>query len=348
MAQPAKTIRAEPVAHCALCRAQGRILYSGLKDRSYAAPGVWDLRQCTDSQCGMVWLDPMPVPEDIGLAYQGYYTHDQPAPGPSMLRNAVYGVWDSYLGVRFGYAHGVGPSWVKPFSRLALLHPGGRDELDAAAMHLPAPKRKARVLDVGCGSGVLLARMKALGWDVEGVEVDPGAVEAGRKRGLAVRLGTLHEQRFPDASFDAIHSAHVIEHVHDPVGLLKECRRILRPGGNLVFLTPNIQSWGHETYREAWLNLDPPRHLILFTAAGMRRAAGEAGLSIERIDSSIRTAWVYGALSECIRRTGRAEMSELGKAGNILRGIRFQLRERRRIRANPMAGDELRLFATTP
>lgn len=344
--QPIQPIRTQPAPRCVLCGAQGTVVYSGLKDRSYAAPGEWSFRRCESPSCGALWLDPVPIPEDVGLAYQGYYTHNQPEPGPSLLRSAVYGTWHAYLGWRFGYKTGVGPRWAKPFAPLALMHPGGGDELDAAAMHLPAPSGKARVLDVGCGSGVLLARMKSLGWEVEGVEVDPGGVEAGRKRGVPVRLGTVADQKFPDASFDAVHSAHVIEHVHDPVGLLKECQRILKPGGQLVFLTPNVESFGHSQYKEAWLNLDPPRHLILFTPAALQRAAEEAGLLVQRVDTSVRTAWVYAALSECIRRTGRGEMSELGKLSNIAAGIRFQLRERFRLRSHSSAGDELRLFAT--
>jgi len=346
MASEIKPIRTQPVDKCVICGSAGDMLYEGLRDRSFSAPGAWSFRRCKASDCGTVWLDPWPIEADIGLAYQGYYTHNQPEPGPSLVRDLVYGVWNGYLGTRFGYTQGVGSAWMKVLSPLALLHPGGRDELDAAAMHLPAPKGKARVLDVGCGSGVLLARMQSLGWEVEGVEVDPGAVEAARKRGVSVRLGTLSSLRFPDAHFDAVHSAHVIEHVHDPVGLLRECRRVLKPGGNLVFLTPNIDSWGHEVFKDSWLNLDPPRHLALFTAAGLRRAAQEAGLRVHRIDTSIRTAWVYAALSHCIQRTGRGEMSELSKLGNILKGVVFQLRERRRIGTNKMAGDELRLFAT--
>jgi SAM-dependent methyltransferase len=262
------------------------------------------------------------------------------------VRVACWAVWYSYLGARFGYTQGVGPRWRRLLAPLALLHPGGRDELDAAAMHLPSPGKPARLLDVGCGSGVLLARMQSFGWQAEGVELDPDGVNAARARGVLVRQGTLEQQAFPENHFDAVHSAHVIEHVYDPVSLLRECHRILKPGGTLVILTPNVESWGHKQFGSAWLNLDPPRHLVLFSAATLRRAAEQAGLTVQRLDSTVRSAWVYGALSACIRHTGRAEMSELGKPANLLRGVLYQLRLRTVLRRNPQAGDELRLMAT--
>src|ERR1035441_1451623 len=66
-------IKTQPALNCPLCRAPGKSLYEQMTDRSYAAPGVWNLREC--ETCRAVWLHPQPTPADIGLAYQGYYTH---------------------------------------------------------------------------------------------------------------------------------------------------------------------------------------------------------------------------------------------------------------------------------
>lgn len=340
------SIQTQPVPNCLLCGAAGTVLYSAMRDRNYAAPGEWTERQCPDPKCGLIWLDPQPTPADIGKAYQTYYTHNQPAPAPSFVRDAVYGVWRSYLGVRFGYRKGVGPAWCKIFSPFALLHPGGLDELDSAAMYLQAPTSPARVLDVGCGSGVLLARMQSLGWEAQGVEVDPGGVAAARARGVSVHQGQLADAKFPNNHFDAVHSAHVIEHVHDPVGLLRECFRILKPGGKLVIITPNTASFGHKHFGAAWLNLDPPRHLMLFNQYNLRRAAEQQGFVVQRMDSTIRSAWVYGTLSREIQRTGRGEMAALGKPACLIFGVIFQLRERVLRWFNREAGDEVLLIAT--
>lgn len=341
-------IRTRPATQCFLCGTTGDVLYSGIKDRSFGAPGVWGLRRCPKSDCGLVWLDPQPIEEDIGKAYQTYYTHDQPAPGTSLVRDAVYGVWNSYLGMRLGYQQGVGPVWRSLFAPLALLHPGGVDELDSAAMYLRAPLGPAKVLDVGCGSGVLLARMKSLGWQAEGVELDPGGVAAARARGVPVFQGQLADAQFPDNHFDAVHSAHVIEHVYDPVALLREAFRILKPGGKLVIITPNTGSWGHRKFASAWLNLDPPRHLMLFNTATLRGTAEKLGFTIERMDTTVRSAWVYGALSRQIQKTGRGEMAMLGRPGSLAYGMIFQLRERVKKWSDREAGDELLLIARKP
>jgi SAM-dependent methyltransferase len=346
MPEPDNSVRTMARPTCVVCGSPGALVYSGLRDFSYAAPGRWSFRKCSEAGCGMVWLDPVPVPEDIGKAYEGYYTHHQPEPGASFIRDACWAVWHSYLGARFGYTQGVGPRWRRALAPLALLHPGGRDELDAAAMHLPAPRGSAHLLEIGSGSGVLLARMKAFGWQVEGIEVDPEAVKAARQRGVEVHLGDLQSKNFPDASFDAIHSAHVLEHLYDPAGLLKECHRILKPGGTLVVLTPNAESLGHRRYGQAWLGLDPPRHLNLFSLSALKRTSENAGFQVRRLESSIRIAWVCGALSEAIERTGRGEMSQLSNPLALLRGFRYQLRQRWAMRSDPAAGDELRLVAT--
>ena len=68
-------MRSEPSPICYVCGETGDFLYHDLRDRYFAAPGVWNLKRCKNASCGTVWLDPIPVKEDIGKAYQSYYTH---------------------------------------------------------------------------------------------------------------------------------------------------------------------------------------------------------------------------------------------------------------------------------
>lgn len=107
------------------------------------------------------------------------------------------------------------------------------------------------------------------------VEFDSQAVNAASKRNLDVREGTLTDAAFPDETFDAITSSHVIEHLHDPLAFLAESCRVLRTGGTLVAITPNAQAWTHEKHRSDWLNLDSPRHLVLFTTTSLQNLANK-------------------------------------------------------------------------
>ena len=131
----------------------------------------------------------------------------------------------------------------------------------------------------GCGNGRQLERLAQAGWQVEGVDFDERAVQTARRLGLDVRVGDLASVRYPDEKFDAVILSHVIEHVPDPVALLTECRRVLRHGGQLVLATPNSESLGHRTYGKAWLGLDPPRHLLVFTPRALAKAAERAGFN---------------------------------------------------------------------
>ncbi len=94
-----------------------------------------------------------------------------------------------------------------------------------------------RALDVGCGIGIMVRYLRFLGFDAEGVEISEWGVEyARRELGLEkVRRGTVQEAAYPAASFSLVTLVHVVEHLDDPVPVLREVFRILEPGG-LVYV----------------------------------------------------------------------------------------------------------------
>jgi SAM-dependent methyltransferase len=168
-----------------------------------------------------------------------------------------------------------------------------------------------------------------------GLEADPVAADLARTaRGLEVLTGSLGDHRFPSGHFDAITMSHVIEHLHDPVNLLRDCGRLLKPSGRLVVVTPNIRSLGSRRFGSAWLGLDPPRHLQLFSRATLLRAAAQAGLAVVSLRSSLRNAdyvWLWGrglltgwpAPGERIAPAGRrwrARVFQLGELVGTLLG----------------------------
>jgi ubiquinone/menaquinone biosynthesis C-methylase UbiE len=140
-------------------------------------------------------------------------------------------------------------------------------------------QKNPRVLDVGCGRGLLLHAFQQAGCDVTGTEFSDDACRFAREKlKIPVRVGLLHELNFPDASFDVVTMWHVLEHVSDPRPTLAEVARILRPGGIFMVAVPNFGSPEAQLTKAGWFHLDMPRHLSHHTRASLARILDEAGL----------------------------------------------------------------------
>jgi SAM-dependent methyltransferase len=103
----------------------------------------------------------------------------------------------------------------------------------------------ARVLDVGCGTGWLAEHFP--NWT--GIDGSPDAVERGRAKGRDVRLGDVDRSLpFPDEQFDGVVLKDLLEHVADPVAVVREARRVLVPGGTVFASSPDAQRWVWNDY----------------------------------------------------------------------------------------------------
>ena len=331
--------------YCLLCGNEGVFLYRALRDRLFEAPGTWSLMRCPN--CDLIWLNPQPLPEDLYKLYESYFTHEAPQTAHvshAWLRRAYSIVKEGYLAVKYGYGNALIPFWKKCCSIFMVLDPGRRADLDCSVMYLRA-RPNGRLLDVGCGNGELVKRMQDLGWTVEGVDFDPIAVENLQKEGLPVRLGTLEAQQYPDNHFDAITMSHLIEHVHNPLQLLRECRRILNPSGRLVVTTPNSKSLGHRMFKYHWLALDPPRHLHIFTALTLRGLGEKAGFLKPKVFTTIRNANDILIASQSIRNTGKYVWGSLPLRRTRIWARAMQFMEWVILKVKPDMGEEIAFVA---
>ncbi len=90
------------------------------------------------------------------------------------------------------------------------------------------------VLEVGCGTGLLLRRIAGFSRSARGVDLSPGMLEKARARGLDVTLGSATDLPFPDASFDVACAFKVLPHVREMERAVAEMARVVRPGGTIV------------------------------------------------------------------------------------------------------------------
>lgn len=123
-----------------------------------------------------------------------------------------------------------------------------------------------RLLDVGCATGLLVERAKARGWQAEGIEPSKWAAQIGQSKGLTIYQGTLDSVKLKAASFDAITCIDVIEHVNSPHTLLRQLASLLKPGGMLAIVTPNIHSRLAKVMGEKWWHIRPD-HFYYFSPA---------------------------------------------------------------------------------
>lgn len=340
------SIRTLPYEQCILCDSRGVTIYIGLTDCIFNAPGTWSIKKCPSKNCGLMWLDPMPLKEDILKAYQGYYTHRSCGTSrPLLPRKRLSNFLDScYLLRKYGYGKRDYLTLKQCLGFYRSIQPFKSAALDLRIMYLKA-KPAGRLLEIGSGSGDSLKALMEVGWVAEGVDFDPQAVQNAKTKGLQVRQGTVEEQKYSDNCFDAVTMSHLIEHVYDPLHLLNECRRILKPGGRMVIVTPNINSIGHKFFGSAWLHLDPPRHLHLFSPQALSSLMGKAGFQNYRLFTTIREANNVFIASKDIKFSGRYAWG--GRQSFLMKKIAkiIGLLEWTFLTFSPLAGEEIVLLA---
>mgnify|MGYP005840375509 CR=1 FL=1 len=190
--------------------------------------GSFQMVQCPS--CQFIFLNPRPTMESLHQFYQQYLPEEE----------ASIESWGKMM---------------KPvFCRAADL--------------LKEHRGNGRLLDVGSGFGFFLAEMKNKGWEAEGVEISQKALDYARNiLGLTIHPGPLEKVGFPDNHFDAVTGFYVIEHLSHPMAFLRECYRILKPGGLLLLRYPHTTPIKNFLYFFGIKNrlYDLPAHLSDFS-----------------------------------------------------------------------------------
>jgi 2-polyprenyl-3-methyl-5-hydroxy-6-metoxy-1,4-benzoquinol methylase len=157
--------------------------------------------------------------------------------------------------------------------------------------------RGKRVLDVGCWTGDLGRVLISRGCEVSGLEIDAEAAEKARADLETVVVADLETEpvskHFPAGTFDAVVFADVLEHLSDPVGVLRDAATLLVPDGTIVVSIPNVT---HGSVRLALLQgrwrytstgLLDATHIRFFNRAGVLEMFAEAGLVVNELSGSI-------------------------------------------------------------
>jgi SAM-dependent methyltransferase len=216
--------------------------------------------------CGLARLDPLPDDDEIAGFYPDAYYGDP--------------------GVKFRAP----VEW--------LVRAVGSRHIRFLARGVP---KGGRILDVGCGRGVLLADLAGHGYEVHGMERSPAAARGADPRAQIRIAPNLAAAKYLPEFFDAVLLWHVLEHLREPVATVREIHRILRPGGKLVVAVPNFSSLQAGWAGPAWFHLDLPRHVFHFPLRALRRLLEQSGFTCESVHHfSLRQnpfGWIQSSLN---------------------------------------------------
>jgi len=170
-------------------------------------------------------------------------------------------------------------------------------------------------LDVGCFDGLLLQKIKEkTKWKLTGIEPNGVAVKSALEKGLNVYNGSAEdplENISAETKFDIIFLGQTIEHLQTPLQTVKLLSNLLKPGGELIISTPNINSFQINLFGPTWSHWHPPYHRFLFSSFSLQLLGEKAGLICKRWRSYSHPFW--SALS--------LQLNDIGIRGAVPHGI---------------------------
>ena len=160
-----------------------------------------------------------------------------------------------------------------------------------------ACRPKARtLLDVGAAAGLMLREAAARGFEAEGIEPSYALASAGRRAGMRIHQGVLPHPELRGRRFDVVTLVDVIEHVADPVGLLRAARDLVTDDGLVVVVTPDVGSLAARALGYRWWHFRLA-HVGYFCRRSLHEAVKNSGLVSER-EQSAKWFFEVGYLAE--------------------------------------------------
>ena len=235
---------------CPIGCAPNDILVLKGHDRIHGIPGEFNICRCQN--CGLERTNPRPTQETVGIYYPVNYAPFHSSDVDSSKKS---------------------DSWLRRFlCRLLRLN----------SRELP-PIPPSRMLEIGCSSGDYMESVRKRGWQVDGIEFSHDAANRARRRGFDVQVSSIEEADSPDQKYDVIAAWMVLEHLHEPLLVLRKLREWISAGGYLVAVVPDTGSISRRIFTEFSYDLQLPTHLFHYTPKTLTILLEESGWSVERV-----------------------------------------------------------------
>lgn len=285
MAETRKVPRTAFLDKCPICAGKDTKLYFKSPDRLHDTPGNFSYHLC--DSCKTVFQNPMVIQEDLHLCYPSEYTpynykkelpdvNFETLPNGTIrnnLRKAIVEV------VKGKSAQGLTGIIGKMLARSAYFRERAFYGLVIDQL-LPKGTGKQFALDVGCGTGWLIEKLKKVGWEVEGVEWNEAAAQKAREEtNCRIWTGDFRKLQIPKEKYHLVVLNHVFEHFSDPKEVLILLSELLDCSGKIILFYPNPHSFGASWHKTNWFPWEVPRHLVFPTLKGLKLIAEAAGFS---------------------------------------------------------------------
>lgn len=241
---------------CKICQHVLRLYLQDLFDDRYGYPGSFSVYRC--DQCGFAQLSPAIPPAELENLYTQYYPRKDISVASieaSVIRHE---------------------DWLR----------------GNPSIYLQFAQPNSKVLDIGCGDGSSLLTIQSCGAEAYGTEFDHNVIAPAEQLGLNIHIGDLNTIPQPDEWFDVITMNQLLEHVTDPQAFLRQVKKKLKPGGQIVVTTPQFGSLPQRCSGRRWVNWHIPFHLNFFNKHSIKRLVQQSGLTVERIRTFTPMAWV--------------------------------------------------------
>ncbi len=161
--------------------------------------------------------------------------------------------------------------------------------------------KNSSILDIGCFTGDFLVLLLKKGANVYGLELQEEAIKIGRKKlgNKIIKADVMDKKVLPKKKFTVVSMLGLVEHVTNPVDLIKRCYGLLEPNGIILIQTPNSNSLFSHILRKFWPPYSPVEHIHLFSDKGIEKTLSEVGftnLSIKPHWKRLPISYVYNML----------------------------------------------------
>lgn len=225
--------------------------------------------------CGLLKILPEPTAEEIASFYPDEYYSYRIESGMGRIARMRERLKDEVLDLHYGM-RGDSPC-------LRILARSVRNymtRVSVSGIPLHPPRYNGRFLDIGCGDGYWVHKLRKYGWDCTGVEF------VGEEKD-GIRVGGFMDMEFEDG-FEFIRLNHVLEHVKNTDAYLVKMRSLLCEEGELYVAVPNSESIFFKIFGRYWYALETPRHLHVFNEGNLRRLLHRNGLEIRSLSYESR------------------------------------------------------------